>query len=259
MQAIERAEHSVAVLIPCYNEEQTIGRRGSSGFRQALPQAAIYVYDNNSTRPDRAPGPRRRRDRRPRAPPGQGERRAAHVRRRRGRHLSAWPTATAPTHPQDAPTAHQHSACQRTGCDMVVGTRRGVTDDAGRAGHAFGNRIFNTPLPEPLRHATSPTSSPATAPSRAATSRAFPPCPAASRSRRRCRSTPRQLQASRSARCRTRLWPPAGRLRLQALDLSATVRKILWMFAMLMKETRPAALLRRSSPPCSLAASAGCA
>jgi hypothetical protein len=26
---------------------------------------------------------------------------------------------------------------------MAVGTRRGVTDDAGRAGHAFGNRLFN--------------------------------------------------------------------------------------------------------------------
>jgi hypothetical protein len=30
------------------------------------------------------------------------------------------------------------------GCDMVVGTRRGVTDDAGRRGHAFGNSVFNT-------------------------------------------------------------------------------------------------------------------
>ena len=28
-------------------------------------------------------------------------------------------------------------------CDMVVGTRKGVTDDAGRKGHAFGNSIFN--------------------------------------------------------------------------------------------------------------------
>jgi hypothetical protein len=27
--------------------------------------------------------------------------------------------------------------------DMVVGTRRGVTEDAGREGHAFGNRLFN--------------------------------------------------------------------------------------------------------------------
>ena len=29
------------------------------------------------------------------------------------------------------------------GADMAVGTRRGVHDDAGRQGHAFGNRIFN--------------------------------------------------------------------------------------------------------------------
>src|SRR5690606_24092604 len=28
--------------------------------------------------------------------------------------------------------------------DMVIGTRRGVHADAGRQGHAFGNRIFNT-------------------------------------------------------------------------------------------------------------------
>ncbi|HAQ78276.1 MAG TPA: glycosyl transferase, partial [Hyphomonas sp.] len=27
--------------------------------------------------------------------------------------------------------------------DMVVGTRRNVTEDAGRNGHAFGNRLFN--------------------------------------------------------------------------------------------------------------------
>jgi glycosyltransferase involved in cell wall biosynthesis len=38
----------VAVLIPCYNEEPTIAtvvRR----FRESLPQAAIYVFDNGST------------------------------------------------------------------------------------------------------------------------------------------------------------------------------------------------------------------
>jgi len=29
------------------------------------------------------------------------------------------------------------------GLDMVVGSRAGVTADAGRAGHAFGNRLFN--------------------------------------------------------------------------------------------------------------------
>lgn len=38
----------VAVLIPCYNEEQTI-ERVVKDYRKALPKAEIYVYDNNST------------------------------------------------------------------------------------------------------------------------------------------------------------------------------------------------------------------
>ena len=38
----------VAVLIPCYNEAPSIAKVVSD-FRQALPEADIYVYDNNST------------------------------------------------------------------------------------------------------------------------------------------------------------------------------------------------------------------
>lgn len=38
----------IAVVIPCYNEEVTIGRV-ISDFRKYLPDASIYVYDNNST------------------------------------------------------------------------------------------------------------------------------------------------------------------------------------------------------------------
>jgi uncharacterized membrane protein YdcZ (DUF606 family) len=38
----------VAVLIPCRNEETAIGKVVSD-FQQALPQAIVYVYDNNST------------------------------------------------------------------------------------------------------------------------------------------------------------------------------------------------------------------
>jgi glycosyltransferase involved in cell wall biosynthesis len=38
----------VAVLVPCYNEEAAIGKVVVD-FRAALPNAAIYVYDNNST------------------------------------------------------------------------------------------------------------------------------------------------------------------------------------------------------------------
>ncbi|MDE6516943.1 MAG: glycosyltransferase family 2 protein [Acetatifactor sp.] len=38
----------IAVLIPCYNEEKTIVKVVTD-VREALPEATIYVYDNNST------------------------------------------------------------------------------------------------------------------------------------------------------------------------------------------------------------------
>ena len=39
---------SIAVLIPCYNEEKTI-EKVINDFKAVLPEAVIYVYDNNST------------------------------------------------------------------------------------------------------------------------------------------------------------------------------------------------------------------
>lgn len=38
----------IAVLLPCYNEAQTIGKVVSD-MKRALPYATVYVYDNNST------------------------------------------------------------------------------------------------------------------------------------------------------------------------------------------------------------------
>ena len=38
----------IAVLIPCYNEDKTI-EKVVSDFKRVLPDAIIYVYDNNST------------------------------------------------------------------------------------------------------------------------------------------------------------------------------------------------------------------
>ena len=38
----------IAVLIPCYNEEKTIGKV-IKDFKRILPEAIIYVFDNNST------------------------------------------------------------------------------------------------------------------------------------------------------------------------------------------------------------------
>ena len=43
-----QAEPRVAVLIPCYNEAVAIPKVVAD-FRAALPQATIYVYDNNSS------------------------------------------------------------------------------------------------------------------------------------------------------------------------------------------------------------------
>ena len=38
----------IAVLIPCYNEEKTIGKVVKD-TKEALPEAVVYVYDNNSS------------------------------------------------------------------------------------------------------------------------------------------------------------------------------------------------------------------
>ena len=43
----EPATPTIAVLVPCYNEEVAIGKVVRD-FRAALPQATVYVYDNNS-------------------------------------------------------------------------------------------------------------------------------------------------------------------------------------------------------------------
>ena len=39
---------SIAVLVPCYNEEAAIGKVVGE-FRRKLPQGRVFVYDNNST------------------------------------------------------------------------------------------------------------------------------------------------------------------------------------------------------------------
>jgi glycosyltransferase involved in cell wall biosynthesis len=44
----ETMKPRIAILIPCYNEELTIAKV-IQDFRQQLPEADIYVFDNNST------------------------------------------------------------------------------------------------------------------------------------------------------------------------------------------------------------------
>ena len=47
IDAVRQGE-GVAILIPCYNESQTVGKVVDD-FKVAMPMAAIYVYDNNSS------------------------------------------------------------------------------------------------------------------------------------------------------------------------------------------------------------------
>lgn len=133
------AMYDIAVLLPCYNEAHTIGdvvRR----FKSALPEAAIYVYDNNSNDQTairaRLAGaivvPERRQ--------GKG-----HVVRRMFADIDADIYIIADGDgtymPEEAPNLVNTLICERA--DMVVGTRAGIKDDAGRTGHALGNRVFN--------------------------------------------------------------------------------------------------------------------
>lgn len=133
------ADLDIAVLIPCYNEEHTIGDVVTR-FRAALPSAAIYVYDNNSSDltalKARACGAIVVRE------PRQGK---GNVVRRMFADIEAdiylMADGDGTYAPEDAPQLINVLLTEQS--DMAVGTRRGVTDDAGRAGHAFGNRIFN--------------------------------------------------------------------------------------------------------------------
>ncbi len=45
---LDLAGQRIAVLVPCYNEEVAVAKVVAD-FRAALPEATIYVYDNNST------------------------------------------------------------------------------------------------------------------------------------------------------------------------------------------------------------------
>jgi len=129
---------SVAVLVPCYNEEAAIGLVVAQ-FRAALPEATIYVYDNNSR--DRTADVAReagavvRRERR------QGK---GNVVRRMFADIEAdayvLVDGDATYHAASAPA--MISALWSEGADMVVGCRRHELADAYRPGHQFGNAML---------------------------------------------------------------------------------------------------------------------
>ena len=129
---------SIAVLLPCYNEEVTIGKVVRD-FKAALPDATVYVYDNNST--DRtaeiaaAEGAIVRRE------PRQGK---GNVIRAMFEDIDADVYVMADgddTYPADAAPAMVSKVLE--GYDMVIGDRLSSTyfQENKRPFHNFGNRL----------------------------------------------------------------------------------------------------------------------
>ena len=129
---------SIAVLLPCYNEEVTIGKVVRD-FKNSLPDATIYVYDNNST--DRtaeiaeAAGAIVRRE------PRQGK---GNVIRAMFEDIDADVYVMADgddTYPADAAPAMVAKVLE--GYDMVIGDRLSSTyfQENKRPFHNFGNRL----------------------------------------------------------------------------------------------------------------------
>lgn len=129
----------IAVILPCYNEVTTIGAV-VRGFSDALPSARIFVFDNNSS--DQTAIEARRAGATVVQERRQGK---GHVVRRMFADIDAdlyiMADGDGTYSPEDAPQLVATLLSERV--DMVVGVRAGVRQDAGRSGHAFGNRVFN--------------------------------------------------------------------------------------------------------------------
>ena len=129
---------SIAVLLPCYNEEAAIAAT-VAGFRAALPTATIYVYDNNSR--DRTVELAKKAGAVVRTERQQGK---GHVVRRMFADIDADVYVMADGDltydPKAAPTMVDQLMADQL--DMVVGTRQHEEKEAYRGGHVLGNRIF---------------------------------------------------------------------------------------------------------------------
>jgi glycosyltransferase involved in cell wall biosynthesis len=237
---------SIAVLLPCHDEEKTIAdvvRR----FAETLPGAMIHVYDNNSSDltalKARSAGAIVVRE------PRQGK---GNVVRRMFADIDAdiyvMADGDGTYAPEDAPQLINLLLTERA--DMAVGTRCGVTDDAGRAGHAFGNRLFNRLYNELFgREFTDIFSG-----YRVFTRRFVKSFPAVSSGFEI--ETEMSVHASMLKIPVSEIALDYGRRAEGSSSKLSTWRdgaKILWMFAMLMKETRPFRFFATFSALCGFA------
>jgi len=136
----EAPARRVAVVVPCHNEAATVGKVVRD-FRAALPEAEVVVVDNASTdataRLAREAGARVVAEPRP----GKGFALLTGLRETRDADLFVMVDGDDTYPAEDAPRLLA-AAC--AGADMVVGTRLEASEEgAFRAGHSFGNQLFN--------------------------------------------------------------------------------------------------------------------
>jgi len=133
-----QSQPRIAVLLPCFNEEAAIAET-VAGFRAALPGAAVYVYDNNSS--DRTIERARDAGAIVRTERQQGK---GHVVRRMFADVDAdifvMADGDLTYDPKAAPGMVRMLADEQL--DMVVGTRQHEAVEAYRGGHVLGNRLF---------------------------------------------------------------------------------------------------------------------
>ena len=139
----EKKAPLIAVLLPCYNEEITIGKVVRD-FKQALPDSTIYVYDNNST--DRTAEIAQAEGAVVRHEPRQGK---GNVIRAMFEDIDADVYVMADgddTYPADAAPAMVDKVLD--GYDMVIGDRLSSTyfQENKRPFHNFGNRLVRSSI-----------------------------------------------------------------------------------------------------------------
>ncbi len=132
----------IAVLIPCYNEEKAI-YKVVKDFKSQIPSAEIYVYDNNSKDNTALEAARAGAVVRFESRQGKG-----HVVRSMFANIEADIYLMVDGDgTYDCLRAHELvDTLLKNQLDMVIGTRVEKTETAHRAGHKFGNQLFNFAL-----------------------------------------------------------------------------------------------------------------
>src|SRR3954454_3659419 len=134
----EPKQPRIAVLVPCFNEAAAVARV-IADFRESLPGAEVYVYDNNSSDRTRAIAAEAGAEVRSERRQGKG-----HVVRRMFADIEAdiyvLVDGDATYHAASAPRMIESLLSDRL--DMVVGVRVDQSEAAWRSGHRTGNRML---------------------------------------------------------------------------------------------------------------------